>query len=231
MFPVIILAGGLATRLRPITETIPKAMIDINGKPFIEYQLNLLKIKGITNVILCVGYLGEMIEEYVRDGSDFNMNVSYSYDGEKLLGTGGAIKKAITDLDERFFILYGDSYLDLNYAKIEESYIISKKSGLMTVYKNNNLFDVSNVVFRNNLLIKYSKKIKSLDMNYIDYGLGILEKQVFIDYNIGDCFDLAEIYENLAVNNQLFGYEVFNKFYEIGSQEGLKDFTHFIMMR
>jgi len=222
MLPVVILAGGLATRMKPMTEKIPKAMLDIDGRPFIYHQLNLLKKKGINRVILCVGFLGEMIESYVGDGTKFQLDVKYSYDGEKLLGTGGAIKKALEYLDDAFFVLYGDSYLDVDYGKIEATFLRAPRKGLMTVFKNEGKWDTSNVIFRNNEILVYSKK-KTEEMNCIDYGLGILSKAVFNDFENETAFDLAFLYERLAEEKQLMGYEVFERFYEIGSKEGLKD--------
>jgi NDP-sugar pyrophosphorylase family protein len=221
MLPLILLSGGLATRMRPITEKIPKAMIDFNGEPFIHHQLRLLGSKGITHVILCLGFLGEIIEQYVGDGSKYHIKIEYFYDGNRLLGTGGAIKKIDSGLPNDFFILYGDSYLDIYYAIIEKAYLSSKRNGLMTVYRNQDRWDNSNVIFRDGILIKYSKKQKLNEMNYIDYGLGILNKSVFAAFPRDIKFDLAEIYEQLSDENQLMGYEVFERFYEIGSMEGL----------
>ena len=123
MFPVAILAGGLATRLHPITQTIPKALIEVAGKPFIYHQLEYLRKQGVTSVVLCIGYLGEMIQEVVGDGSRWSMQVRYSPDGPILLGTGGALKQALPMLGERFFILYGDSYLPIDFAKVQTSFI------------------------------------------------------------------------------------------------------------
>ena len=221
MIPVVILAGGLATRMRPITRKIPKSMIDVAGRPFIYHQLSLLRQKGVTKVILCVGYLGKMIEDYVGDGRRFKLEVVYSYDGDKLLGTGGAVKKAERYLGDSFFILYGDSYLDVDYVKIEETYHNSGNEGLMTVFKNEDKWDTSNVVFENNEIIRYNKKNKSSDMRYIDYGLGILSKEILRDCGNDVPFDIADVYEKLAEERQLLGYEVFERFYEIGSEEGL----------
>jgi len=222
MLQVVLLSGGLATRMRPITEKIPKAMLDVAGKPFIYHQLKLLEKKNINCVVICLGYLGEIIETYIKNNTDFNLRIHYSYDGDKLLGTGGAIKKALMYLDDSFFVLYGDSYLDVDYAKIENVYRNSDKKGLMTVLKNNNKWDLSNVIFENNEIIMYSKKLQLKEMNYIDYGLGILSKQDFIDYK-ETVFDLAYVYEKLVKDKQLIGYEIFERFYEIGSKEGLKD--------
>jgi NDP-sugar pyrophosphorylase family protein len=223
MFTLILLAGGLATRMRPITEEIPKSMIDVNGFPFIHHQLLLLKSKGISHIIMCVGYLGELIRDYVGDGRQYRLNVKYSFDGEILLGTGGAMRRIGNLLPENFFVLYGDSYLDINYKMVENVYTSSDKKGLMTVYKNQNKWDSSNVVFKNGKLIKYSKKHKLDTMNYIDYGLGILNKSVFELFPEKSIFDLADVYEQLSDENQLTGFEVFERFYEIGSVEGLNE--------
>jgi NDP-sugar pyrophosphorylase family protein len=223
MLPVVLLSGGLATRMKPITEKIPKAMIDINGQPFIHHQLNLLRDKGVSHVLLCVGFLGEKIQEFAAAGSNYNLRVDYYYDGDKLLGTGGAIKHIGKNLPDDFFILYGDAYLDIDYQKIESAYLSSDKKGLMTVFKNEDKWDTSNVVFQNNELIKYSKKQKIKEMNYIDYGLGILNKSAFALFSADTSFDLADIYEQLSNEKQLQGYEVFERFYEIGSPKGLED--------
>ncbi|GHU08075.1 hypothetical protein FACS1894151_03380 [Spirochaetia bacterium] len=223
MFPVIILSGGLATRMRPITETIPKAMIKVHDKPFIHHQLALLERNGISHVFLCVGYFGERIEKYIGNGSKYHIHVEYSYDGDTLLGTGGAIAKIGERLPDTFFVLYGDSYLDIAYQNIENAYRVSGKKGLMTVFKNEDQWDTSNVIFQDNKLIKYSKTNKTKDMQYIDYGLGVLNKSAFAAFPTGTVFDLAAVYEQLSDKNQLEGYEVFERFYEIGSPKGLAD--------
>ena len=223
MFPVIILSGGLATRMRPVTEKIPKSMIDIHGKPFIHHQITLLKKKGITRIIICVGYLGEQIEEYIGNGIKYDVHVDYSYDGDVLLGTGGAIARIGDRLPDTFFVLYGDSYLDIDFQKVEHAYQASGKKGLMTVFKNENQWDTSNVIFKQNKLIKYSKTDRIEDMHYIDYGLGIFKKSVFAAFPSGTVFDLASVYEQLSDDDQLEGYEVFKRFYEIGSPQGFAD--------
>jgi len=223
MFPVVILSGGLATRMRSVTETIPKAMIDIAGKPFIDRQLAILKEQQVEHVFLCIGHLGEMIESYAGDGSRYGLKLTYSYDGDKLLGTGGAIKKIEDRLGESFFVLYGDSYLEIPYAPLVDAFLLSGKKGLMTVYENKDLYDVSNVIFQNGELVTYRKHNKVKEMRHIDYGLGILNKEAFSEFPPGKVFDLAEVYEKLASENQLLGYEVFKRFYEIGSPGGLEE--------
>src|SRR5688572_7169763 len=171
--PVAILAGGLATRLRPITETIPKALVEVAGKPFIAHQLALLSSQGITKVVMCVGYRGEMLESYVGDGSIWNLTVQYAYDGDKLLGTAGALKQALPKLGDEFFVLYGDSYLECDYPLVYESFCASGKSALMTVFRNNDQWDRSNVLFNEGRIIRYDKRNRTPDMQYIDYGLGV----------------------------------------------------------
>lgn len=228
MLPVVILAGGLATRLRPITERVPKALIEIAGEPFIFHQLRYLKQQGVDSVVLCIGYLGEMIESVVGDGSRFGVRVSYSFDGPRLLGTGGAIKTALRLLGKNFFILYGDSFLPIQFKPIEKSYLSSKKLGLITVFKNENKWDRSNVIYQNGTLIEYNKKEIKSDMSYIDYGLGILNADVFLQYPDGEWLDLSEVYNNLSVKGELYGYEVFHRFYEIGSHQGILETKKFI---
>jgi N-acetyl-alpha-D-muramate 1-phosphate uridylyltransferase len=223
MLPVAILAGGLATRLRPITETIPKALVMVAGEPFICRQLRYLQRQGIQRVVLCIGYLGEMIQSVVGDGSQFGLDVSYSPDGPVLLGTGGALKQALPLLGERFFVLYGDSFLPIEFAPIEHAFFESKKAALMTVLENGNRWDKSNVLYRSGELVEYNKHSPRPEMAYIDYGLAILNARVLETRPDGQAFDLAEVYHALSVGGQLTGYEVHERFYEIGSHVGLKE--------
>ena len=231
MLPVAILAGGLATRLRPITETIPKALIEIAGEPFIFHQLRYLKQQGISSVVLCIGYLGEMIQSVVGDGSHFGLEVHYSLDGPKLLGTGGAIKAALPLMEPNFYIFYGDSYLPIQFEPVEKAYFLSKKLGLMTVLKNNNQWDKSNVIYENGTLLEYNKEVVKSHMHYIDYGLGILNAEVFQGYRNEDSFDLSRVYNDLSLKNQLFGYEVSERFYEIGSHQGIVETEQYLQQK
>lgn len=231
MFPVAILAGGLATRLRPVTETIPKALIEVAGKPFIDHQLEYLNKQGVTSVVLCVGYLGEMIQKIVGDGSRWNLKVKYSYDGPMLLGTGGALKQALPMLGEQFFILYGDSYLPIDFSKVHTAFIESDQPGLMTVLRNKNLWDRSNVRFENKRIIEYNKEIITPQMHYIDYGLGVLEASTLNCYPSERPLDLSKVYNKLSLQNKLAGYEVFERFYEIGSIRGIADTQMYLMQR
>jgi NDP-sugar pyrophosphorylase family protein len=234
MFPIVILAGGLATRLRPITEKIPKSLIEINGEPFVYHQLELLEKKGFKNIHFCLGFLGEQVEVAVRKSDYFErLNISFSYDGEKLLGTGGTIKKIVNQLPDYFFITYGDSYLDIDFNNIQELFESKKQSynSLMTVYKNTNLFDTSNVIFENGLIELYSKLKKDSRMSHIDYGVGILSNKSMDNYDKNIIFDLAELYENLSLKSELYGYEVFKRFYEIGSLQGIEDLSNYLKLK
>nr|WP_249816174.1 nucleotidyltransferase family protein [Bradyrhizobium sp. 138] len=221
--PVAILAGGLATRLRPITETIPKALVDVAGEPFILRQLRYLRHQGARRVVLCVGYLGEKIREAVGDGLAVGLSVSYSQDWPKLLGTGGALRQALPLLDSQFLVLYGDSYLPIDFSAVEESFLRSGKPALMTVQRNEGQWDKSNVLFADNVIVEYNKRAPMPDMKHIDYGLGALSADILTGHSGDDAFDLGDVYHRLSVTGQLAGFEVQERFYEIGSHKGLAE--------
>jgi NDP-sugar pyrophosphorylase family protein len=221
--PVAILAGGLATRLRPITGKIPKSLLPVAGKPFLAHQLELLQSRGIRRAVLCIGHLGEMIQREFGNGSAFGVQLDYSFDGPKLLGTGGAIKRALPLLSDEFFVLYGDSYLPVEYRPIAEFFRRSGKLGCMTVYRNEGRYDTSNVVFHDGEIAVYDKKNRPPEMRHIDYGLSLFKASVFESYSAGQPFDLAEVMGKLVREKQLAGYEVRERFYEIGSPAGLAE--------
>jgi NDP-sugar pyrophosphorylase family protein len=221
--PVAILAGGLATRLRPITEKIPKSLVPVAGKPFLAHQLDLLQSRGIRRAVLCVGYLGEMIQRDFGDGHAFGLRLDYSFDGPKPLGTGGAIKHALPLLGDEFFVLYGDSYLPVEYRPIAEFFRHSGKLGCMTVYRNEGHYDTSNVVFRDGEIAVYDKKNRPPEMRHIDYGLSLFKAAAFDSYSAAQPFDLAEVMSKLVRQKQLAGFEVRERFYEIGSPAGLSE--------
>lgn len=231
ILPIVVLAGGLATRLRPITVKIPKSLIAINDIPFVLHQLNLFQQNGINHVHFCLGHLGKMVENVVNE-SIFSktMKITYSYDGETLLGTGGAIKKALPFLPDTFFVTYGDSFLDIDYQSIESRFLksVQENYGLMTIFKNSNQFDTSNVIFENSRIHLYSKKQLTDKMDYIDYGLGILRKSHFNNYLDQTPFDLSDIYEKLSINGELIGHEAHERFYEIGSVKGIDDLSIYL---
>ena len=226
--PVAILAGGMATRLMPITEKIPKALIDINGVPFISHQLRLLRSQGIVRVIICAGYLGEMIQSLVGDGSRFDIEVEYSFDGGRLLGTGGAIKKALALLGENFFVLYGDSYLPCNYKEAQAAFMSSGKMGLMTVFRNEGAWDTSNVEFKDGQILSYEKQRLTPRMRHIDYGLGVFQREAFAIIPENTPYDLADLYQFLLGKGELAAFEVMERFYEIGSIAGLKELKRYL---
>jgi NDP-sugar pyrophosphorylase family protein len=220
--PVAILAGGLATRLRPITEKIPKSLVSVAGRPMLAHQLEQLHAQGIRQAVLCIGFLGEMIQKEFGNEA-YGINLEYSFDGEKLLGTGGAIKRALPRLGEEFFILYGDSYLPIQYAPVAEFFQRSGKPGLMTVYRNEGLYDASNVVFADGEIKVYDKQIRLPEMKHIDYGLSLFKASVFDSYSADEKFDLAKVMGKLVREKNLAGYEVAERFYEMGSPAGLAE--------
>lgn len=226
--PVAILAGGLATRLRPLTERIPKALVDVGGKPFAEHQLGLLRRHGVNRAVLCVGYLGERVKAALGDGGRWGIDVQYAFDGETLLGTGGALRQALPLLGERFLVLYGDAYLDCDYRAVEEAFITSGKLGLMVVFRNANQWDRSNVVFADGRIVRYDKRCSTPDMAYIDYGLGALQAKAFDAYPKDTAIDLAAIYQGLLARNELAGFEVTQRFYEVGSPAGLEETRRYL---
>jgi NDP-sugar pyrophosphorylase family protein len=222
-FPIVILAGGLATRLRPLTEKIPKALVEVAGRPFLEHQIGLLKRNGLTDLILCVGYLGEMIQQQYGDGRSLGVQMRYSFDGPQLLGTGGAIKRASTILPDAFFVLYGDSYLPVDYQAVARAFAEAREPALMTVFENSDAWDTSNVWFADEKIRLYSKREKLREMRYIDYGLMVCARKIF-DHAPSDApFDLADTLEKLSREGALAGYEVKQRFYEIGSPAGLAE--------
>ncbi len=228
MLPCAILCGGLATRLRPITETIPKSLIPIRGEPFISHQLKLLRANGIEQVVLCTGYLGEIIRDFAGDGSQFGLHARYSFDGEQLLGTAGAIRKALPLLSGSFFVLYGDSYLPCDYRSVESTFELSGMPGLMTIYRNDGQFDTSNVAASDGRIVRYDKRNRTDAMRYIDYGLGVFRSCAFEHLPADEPRDLAEIYQELLRKGQLAAFEVTQRFYEIGSAQGIADLERYL---
>ncbi len=227
---VVILAGGLATRLGDLTKNRPKSLVEIQGKPFLAYQLELLKNDGITDIVLCTGHLGTQIEETFGDGSNYGMHIRYSREA-KPLGTAGALKNAGPLLNDIFTVMYGDSYLFPDFPKMMSNFVAQNKLGLDTVFRNNDAYDKSNIAVKDNLVVKYSKAEKTQDMAYIDYGAAIFRKEVLrlIPEN---CFSPMEnLFVRLIEREQLLAFEVKERFYEIGSPQGLKDFEEFTRRR
>lgn len=226
--PVAVLAGGLATRLRPLTTQIPKSLLPVAGRPFLDHQLELLRQQGLHRVVLCVGHLGEQIREQFGDGQNRGVQIEYSFDGPVLLGTGGALKHALPLLGDHFFVLYGDSYLPNPWRPAWESFRQSGRAGLMTVYRNQGRYDTSNVWFQDGEIKLYEKQSRVPQMEHIDYGLSILRAQVFQSYPDDQPFDLATVLRGLVQEKQLAGFEVPSRFYEIGSPSGLDELNRLL---
>jgi len=227
---VAILAGGLGTRLGLLTKDTPKSMVRICGKPFLEYQLELLKKSNLKEIVLCVGYLKDKIESYFGNGSRFGVRMEYSEE-EKPLGTAGALRNAENILGDEFLVLNGDSYLAINYREVMERYKLGNKLGLMVVYKNNNKYDKSNVMIANEFVTNYDRSGRTENMMYIDYGLSILNKKALEFVPQDKFFQLDEVYRELIKRREMMAFETQVRFYEIGSVQGLEDFTKIVERR
>jgi NDP-sugar pyrophosphorylase family protein len=229
----VILAGGLGTRIRERSADLPKALIPVLGKPFIDYQLEWLARQGIRSVVLSVGHLGAMIAAAVGDGARFGLSVAYSDEGEKLRGTGGALRLAadLDLLDEAFFLLYGDSYLPINLAPVWRTSEAGKVC-TMTVLRNHGRWDRSNALIREDGTLFYDKFLPdpaAAGMDYIDYGLLILHRDAVLKEIAEHAkADLAHLLNKLSVASELRAHEVRERFYEIGSPEGLDDFVEYV---
>jgi NDP-sugar pyrophosphorylase family protein len=222
MRPVAILAGGMGTRLHALTATLPKALIDVNGEPFIAHQLRLLQSHGVTHVVICAGHLGHMVESFVGGGARFNLRVDFAFDGPRLLGTAGALRRARDKLGPSFFVLYGDSYLPIDYRAVLTAFEASAALGLMTVYRNDGQFDTSNVDFEHGRILDYDKSHRTGRMCHIDYGLAVLDSRALELVPTTKTYDLASLYRDLLSRNELAGFEVYERFYEVGSVDGLE---------
>jgi NDP-sugar pyrophosphorylase family protein len=228
MLPVAILAGGLATRLHPLTETIPKSLVEIDGEPFLWRQLRLLRQNAIDRVVLCVSHLGAQVRDSVGDGRTFGLHIDYSFDGAIMLGTAGALKRAQPLLGDNFFVLYGDSYLPIDWAAVEAAFRVSGKAGLMTVYRNESQWDTSNVEFVDGRILAYNKKLRTARMRHIDYGLGVLRAAALARVPDGQAWDLATLYRELLEAGELAAFESPQRFYEIGSFGGIEELRSYL---
>jgi N-acetyl-alpha-D-muramate 1-phosphate uridylyltransferase len=223
--PVCILAGGLGTRLGERVRDTPKPLLPVAGRPFVFHQLELLRRYGARRIVLCVGYLGEEIERVVGDGSELGLEVLYAYDPPDLAGTAGAVRGALHLLGEEFLVLYGDTYLRIDYLDVQRAFRESGKPALMTVLRNEGRWDTSNVVFADGLVKVYDKQHLTPDMHWIDYGLGMLSSAA-LDVTADP--DLAAVYRELAQRGQLAGYEATERFYEIGTPDALSETESFL---
>ena len=223
---LLILVGGMATRLEPLSTRIPKSLIEVKGKPFIFYQLEQAKKRGIEDVVLCIGNMGDEIFNVIGNGDKFGLNIKYSDEGNNLLGTGGAINNAKNLLKDYFFVLYGDSWINTDYKKMFNKFQLSEYPALISVYQNKGKWDRSNIEVHNKLVVTYNKDHENKKLNYIDYGLSILSKELFFNFNRDKKFDLGEIYSYLSKQKQLEAFEVYDRFYEIGSFQGINETSY-----
>jgi NDP-sugar pyrophosphorylase family protein len=224
---VVILAGGLATRLGHLTKDLPKSLVEMQGRPFLEYQLDLLRRAGIRNIVLCVGHLGRQIEGYFGDGQKHGVSIRYSYE-DTPLGTAGALKNAVSMLGDVFCCMYGDSYLSVDFPAVMRYFEAHDKLALMTVFENHDRFDKSNTAVKGNLVSKYDKQKKNREMFYIDYGVSVFRKRVLDMVPDGRFYSLEDLFPRLIALKELIAYEVTERFYEIGSPQGLRDFKEYI---
>jgi len=221
---IAIICGGLATRLGSLATNIPKSMIDIDGKPFLEQQIEMLKKHNITDIVLCVGHLSDKIEDYFGNGDKFGVNIKYSQDGAKALGPIGAIKNAESLLDDVFFIMYGDSYLSVDFQKAYSFFKEHDKLGLMVVYKNNDKYDKSNLVIKDNMVVGYREK----EAVYIDYGTSILRKKALDLVPKNTMYSTGQFFSDLISKKELLAFEAEKRFYHIGNPDALEELRSFI---
>ena len=231
MPPVAILAGGLATRLGPLTDRVPKSLLQVAGRPFLLHQLELLKRQGIERVVLCVGHMGRQIEALVGDGSEHDLEIHYSYDGERLRGTGGALLRALPLLGETFFVTYGDSYLPCDIDQVEQAFRARGRLALMTLLRNDNRWDRSNVRYVDGELVEYDKRRPHDEMRHIDAGFLMFAAQAFASRAAEAVFDLGELCQDLLRRGELAGLEIEQRFYEIGSIGGMLEADAFLSRR
>ena len=230
----VILAGGLGTRVAAIASSLPKALIPVAGEPFAAHQLSLLARAGVHEVVYCIGHRGDAIQRFVGSGERWGLKVRYVEDGETLVGTGGALRRALDagTLDPAFFVLYGDSYLPIDYRTVWEAFTGGHAAALLTVFRNEGRWDTSNVLFENGRVVLYDKRRedpRSARMVHIDYGLSVLTREV-VDRLVppGALIDLADVYRTLSLEGQLVGHEVHQRFYEAGSPSGLQDLEAYL---
>jgi len=224
---MVILCGGVATRLGSLAKDIPKSMIQIHGKPFLEYQIEMLRRQSIKDIVLCVGHLSEKIQKYFGSGEKFGANIRYSYDEDKPLGPIGALKKAESLLDDVFFTMYGDSYVSVDFNKVYTYFMEHDKPALMVVYRNYDKYDNSNIVVKNSRVTRYNEE-KTKNMTYIDYGISIFRKKTINIIPKNMFYSTKDLYSKLTKQDELLAYEVKKRFYHIGTLEALDEFKKYM---
>ncbi len=230
----VILAGGLGTRMRPLTATMPKNLLPVLGQPFASHQLAHLAAQGVKRVVYAIGHMGQAIRDYVGDGRTWGVDVTYADEGSQLQGTAGALRVAYQSglLPERFFVLYGDSYLPTAFRPVWTAFEMSRQPALMTIFRNDGRWETSNVLYDDNGRVLYDKHRRSASaprMRHVDYGLSVMERGVIERYVRPEGkADLADVFETLSIEGNLAAYEVSERFYEIGSPSGLTDLEWYL---
>jgi NDP-sugar pyrophosphorylase family protein len=227
----VVLAGGLGTRMLPATESLPKILLPVAGEPFAAHQLELLRAGGVTEVVYCIGHLGELVRTFVGDGARFGLAVSYVDEGEHRLGTAGALRLAVEQgaLAPEFLVMYGDSYLPIDLRPVRAAFRAAREPALMTVFHNQGRYVPSNVVFDGQRVIRYDKRHRTSGMEWVDYGVSVLTPAVLDAVPSGGTADLADVFHDLSVGGDLAGFEVDERFYEVGSPEGLREVEALLM--
>jgi N-acetyl-alpha-D-muramate 1-phosphate uridylyltransferase len=228
VLPVVVLAGGLGTRLGALTRTQPKCLVDVLGEPFAVHQLRLLRSQGVRRVTFCLGHLGDQVVEALGDGSRLGLAIDYLFDGPRLLGTAGAIRRGLARLPEAFFVTYGDSYLPCDFAAVQAAFEASERPALMTVHANQGRWDASNVAFSGGRIVNYDKVHRTERTGHIDYGLAVFHRDVFARLPEDQPFDLAALFQALLMRDALASFEVHERFYEVGSIAGLEETRRYL---
>ena len=222
----LILVGGLGTRMSDICRDIPKALLPVGSRTFLEWQLEWLALCGVTEAVLAVGHQGELIQEHLaRSPQRGNFpKLKYSFDGDALLGTGGAIANAAPLLNDDFLVTYGDSFLFLNVRALFREHLGGKHAVTFSIYQNENHFDVSNVEYTNGRLSLYDKKQRTSAMHHIDYGMFALNKMKFLENTPEGSFDVADYLRDRSLSGEMAPFLVDQRFYEVGSPNGYESF-------
>ena len=227
----VILAGGLGTRMRPLTDVCPKTLLPVRGRPFAYHQLHWLAQQGITEVVYSIGHHGDQIRNYWAGEAAPVPSIRYVDEGEQLRGTGGALRLALTQgvLEEAFFVMYGDSFLPVAFPPIWDAFERSAMPALMTVLRNEGRWDRSNAIYENSRVVLYDK-LGAPSMQFIDYGLSVLRREI-LDGIDEEVWDLSALFHKLSLEGRLAGFQVSQRFYEIGSPEGLRDLEEYFEAR
>ena len=228
LMQAVILAGGLGTRLGDLAGDLPKPMVDVDGRPFLELQLDLLRQQGLRDFVLCVGYQGAKIQDHFGDGSKFGIELRYSLEQNDLRGTAGAVKQADPLLQDEFFLIYGDSYLRMDYERASAQFHTSDRLGMMVVLRNEDRYERSNVVIEDGLVTAYDKECPTPQMQYINFGVSLLRREALALVPSIVPYSQEEWFQDLIHSHNLMAFETFERFYEIGSPSGLMEFRRLV---